>query len=129
MWLPLLVTVVIYLVLGYGVGRPVGEAGDPSYFIRAGQVYRAPELLPADSFIETGTGYDGQFFFYLAQDPLLSGKAASRDQVSSDHIDNVAYRYQRILLPLAGWVTSWGNPDVLQWTLPLVNLAAVLAAT
>jgi hypothetical protein len=118
-----------YLVMGYGVGKPYGEAGDPSYFIRAGQVYLAPELLPDDSFIETETGYDGQFFFYLAQDPFLSGKAASRDQVSSDHIDNVAYRYQRILLPLAGWLVSWGNPDVLQWTLPLLNLAAVLAAT
>ena len=30
---------------------------------------------------------------------------------------------------MAGWLASWGDPDVLQWTLPLVNLAAVLAAT
>lgn len=127
--LPVLAAILIYAVVGYGVGRPVGKEGDPSYFIRAGQLYLAPELLPTDSFIETATGYDGQFFFYLAQDPLLSGKAATRHQVSSDHIDNVAYRYQRILLPVAGWLTSWGDPDVLQWTLPLVNLAAVLAAT
>lgn len=127
--LPVLLALAVYLVLGYGVGRPYGKEGDPSYFIRAGQLYQAPDLLPADSFIETSTGYDGQFFFYIAQDPFLSGDAATPDQVSSDHIDNVAYRYQRILLPLAGWLTSWGDPDVLQWTLPLVNLAAVLAAT
>ena len=116
-------------MVGYGFGKPVGKAGDPSYFIRAGQLYLAPDLLPADSFIETDTGYDGQFFFYMAQDPLLRGKAATRHQVTSEHIDNVAYRYQRILLPVAGWLVSWGNPDVLQWTLPLVNLLAVLAAT
>ncbi|MBN1527613.1 MAG: hypothetical protein JW895_01030 [Thermoleophilaceae bacterium] len=127
--LPVALALVVYLVLGYGVGRPFGEAGDPTYFIHAGQAYRAPEMLPPDAFIETSTGYDGQFFFYLAQDPLLTGKAATRDQETSDHIDNVAYRYQRILLPLAGWLVSWGHPSVLQWTLPLLNLAAVLAAT
>jgi hypothetical protein len=128
-FLPVALALLAYLVIGYGVGRPYGKEGDPSYFIRAGQIYQAPELLPPDSFIETDTGYDGQFFFYLAQDPLLRGKAATRHQVSSQHIDNVAYRYQRILLPLIGWATSWGHPSVLQWTLPLVNLAAVLAAT
>jgi hypothetical protein len=40
----------------------------------------------------------------------------------------MAYRYQRILLPAIGWLTSWGDPDVLQWTLPLINLLAILGA-
>ena len=60
---------------------------------------------------------------------MLSGKAAGRDEVSSPHIDLVPYRYQRILLPALGWLTSWGHPDVLEWTLPLINLIAVLGAT
>ena len=93
-------------IVGYGAGRPADRAGDPTYFIHAGQRYLAPDMLPADSFVETATGYDGQFFFYLAQDPLLSGKAASRDESTSDHVDNVPYRYQRILLPVLGWVAS-----------------------
>jgi hypothetical protein len=128
--LPLLITVAVIGVMGYSNGRSVGRAGDPTYFIHAGQKYFAPNLLPADPFVETDTGYDGQFFFYLAQDPLLNGKAASRDQGTSEHIDNVPYRYQRILLPVLGWVASaGGDPDLLQWTLPLINLLAVLGAT
>ena len=126
----LLVTIAVFAVVGYSAGRPVGRAGDPTYFIHAGQRYLAPDLLPEDPFVETGTGYDGQFFFYLAQDPLLRGKAASRDQQTSEHIDNVPYRYQRILLPVLGWVASaGGDPDLLQWSLPLINVLAVLGAT
>ena len=127
--LPLVVGAAAYGVLGYNVGHPVGFAGDPSVFIHPGKPYLAPDLLPSGSFVEpVGSGYDGQFFFYMAQDPLLNGDAARRDQTTSPHIDNVPYRYQRILLPLAGWVTSWGDPDVLVWTMPLINLLSVLGA-
>jgi hypothetical protein len=127
--LPVVVALLAYLLIGWGAGRPSGIAGDPSFFIKAGDAFVAPELLPTGSFVErNSTGHDGQFFFYIAQDPLLSGKAASRDQVSSPHIDNVAYRYQRILFPALGWLTSWGDPDILQWTLPGLNLLALLGA-
>jgi hypothetical protein len=61
--LPLLAVVIAYLVVGYGAGRPAGKAGDPSYFIHAGQRFLAPDLLPRDSFVEQENGYDGQFFF------------------------------------------------------------------
>ncbi len=130
---PVLATMVVamlaYAVILFSAGGPAGKRGDPSVFIHAGQEYLAPDLLPSGSFIETGTGFDGQFIFYFAQDPLLTGKAAHRDEVRSAHVDNVAYRYQRILLPVLGWLTSWGDPDILQWTLPLLNLLSVLGAT
>src|SRR5207249_400817 len=87
-----------------------------------------PSLLPKGALVADNTGYDGQFFFYLAEDPFLTGKVATRHDVSSLHIDHVSYRYQRILLPLLGWLSSYGDPDVLQWTLPLINLFAVLGA-
>ena len=127
--LPLLFAGLAYGLIDYGVGLHAGRKGDPTYFIKAGRPFLAPNLLPPDPFIESSTGYDGQFFFYLSQDPLLNGKAASRDAATSPHIDSVPYRYQRILLPGLGWLTSWGDPSVLQWTLPLINLIAVLAAT
>lgn len=123
------VALLAYLAIGWSAGRPSGVAGDPSFFIKAGDAFVAPDLLPAGGFVEpNSSGHDGQFVFYLAQDPLLSGRAATRDQISSPHIDNVAYRYQRILLPALGWLTSWGDPDVLQWTLPAINLVALLGA-
>jgi hypothetical protein len=127
--LPLLAAVAIYLVVGASVGTKIDKTGDPGAFIVPGDQFQSEELLPPDTYVyENSTGYDGQFFFYLAQDPLLTGKVASRDELSSPHIDAVAYRYQRILLPALGWLTSWGNPSVLEWTLPLINVLAVLGA-
>jgi hypothetical protein len=126
----LAVAALAYVVIGYSAGRAVGEGGNPEVFIHAGQAWLAPDLLPEGAYHETSTGYDGQFFFYIAQDLLLDGRAASRDQAQSDHIDDVPYRYQRILLPALGWVLSaGGDPDLLVWALPLINLLAVLAAT
>jgi hypothetical protein len=126
--LPLVAAAAIYLAVGYSVGTRFGDSGNPSTLIRAGERYAAPDLLPSGAILDQGDGYDGQFFFYIAQDPLLTGKVAHRDDESSPHIDAMAYRYQRILLPAIGWLTSWGDPDVLQWTLPLINLLAILGA-
>ena len=67
--LPVVVAGLAYMIVGFGVGLHVGREGDPSYFIKAGRPFLAPEMLPRDPFIEGSTGYDGQFFFYLAQDP------------------------------------------------------------
>jgi hypothetical protein len=128
--LPLLVATAIYLLVGASTGTRLGKTGDPSVFIVPGDQYAGNgDLLPPGTHIfEDSTGYDGQFFFYFAQDPLLTGTVATRDQLSSPHVDAVAYRYQRILLPVLGWLTSWGEPRVLKWTLPLINLLAVLGA-
>ena len=124
--LPPLAAALVYLVVCASVGTQVGRTGDPAAMIVPGQTHVAYELLPPNAYVYPGAGYDGQFFFYLAQDPLLSGKVASRDDTHSPHIDAIAYRYQRILLPALGWLTSWGHPRLLEWTLPMINLLAVL---
>jgi hypothetical protein len=126
--LPLLVALLAYLFIGASAGTKLGKTGDPSVFIVPGEQFAKPELLPPDTYVYPESGYDGQLFFYLAQDPLLTGKVATRDQIISPHLGHVAYRYQRILLPALGWLTSWGNTSVLEWTLPLINLLAVLGA-
>jgi hypothetical protein len=127
--LPLLVAVVAYLIIGASVGTKYGKTGDPGAFIVPGDQLAGPGLLPPNTYVyKDSFGYDGQLFFYIAQDPLLTGKVASRDQIISPHIGYVAYRYQRILLPALGWLTSWGNPSILEWTMPLINLLAVLGA-
>jgi hypothetical protein len=120
--LPLIATAIAYLVLAYGYGKPFGEAGEPSFLMRAGSEFASPDLLPRGTYVNPGTGYDGQFFFYIAQDPLLQSDETER------HLDSPAYRYRRILLPVLGWLTSGGNPEVLQWTLPLIGLLAILGS-
>jgi hypothetical protein len=127
--LPLLATLAIYLLVGASAGTKLDKTGDPSVFIVPGDLYTSADLLPPNTYIyPNSTGYDGQFFFYIAQDPLLNGKVATRDQVNAPHLPTVAYRYQRILLPVLGWLTSWGDPSVLEWTMPLINLLAVLGS-
>ena len=76
--LPVVVAALAYLVIGWSASAPTGDPGDPSFLIQAGRTFVASDLLPSGSFIDAQTGYDGQFFFYLAQDPLLRGKAARR---------------------------------------------------
>ena len=120
--LPLLVAALAYLVLGYGYGKPFGQAGDPSYFIKAGTDHALPERLPDGTYVHAGSGYDGQFFFYLAQDPLLSDPAVEAA------LDAPAYRYGRILLPVLGWLSSGGDAEILKWSLPLINLLAILGS-
>ena len=116
-------------MLGASVGTKIGKTGDPGALIVPGDMFASPELLPPDTYVyENSGGYDGQLFFYIAQDPLANGKVARRDQIDSPHVDAVAYRYQRILFPALGWLTSWGHPRVLEWTMPLINLLAVLGA-
>jgi hypothetical protein len=121
-WAMLAVAAVIYLEAGYGYGKPFGSAGEPSFFIRAGSDYAGPGLLPTGAYVNDGSGYDGQFTFYIAQDPL------NRSRRTEAHLDNPGYRFRRILLPLAAWASSAGEPEVLQWTLPLLNLLAVLSS-
>src|SRR3990167_934861 len=78
---------------------------------------------------ENETGWDGQFYYYIANDPL-----ALKD--TTQHIDLNAYRYQRIGLPaLAKFVSkiarrNWVSPLFYYMTSLLVILmAASMAAT
>ncbi len=64
-------------------------------------------------------GYDGQFTFYIARDPLHA----------SGCLDVPAYRYQRILLPVLGRALALGNADWIPITLVLVNLATLVYST
>lgn len=60
-------------------------------------------------------GYDGQFVYQVALRP--------REAVA--HLDVPAYRYQRILYPLLARWLALGQPALIPWALPLINLAAL----
>lgn len=59
-------------------------------------------------------GYDGQFAYFIARD----GAAAV------PYIDGPALRYQRIVYPLLARALALGSPDLIPWTLLLINIAA-----
>ncbi|HVF77396.1 MAG TPA: hypothetical protein VNA28_03785 [Solirubrobacteraceae bacterium] len=114
-----------WLVLVAGQqGSPLQRGFDPTVLIVAGSNFDPEPLLPAGAHVFRGTGFDGQFFFYLAQDPLAR-KVATRSR-----LDNTQYRARRVLLPALSYAASGGgNRELLPWVIPLVNLLATLAAT
>lgn len=83
--------------------------GDPLAFALVGTRYSEgdPEGTP---------GYDGQFAYFIARDPLGGWR----------HCDVPAYRYQRILYPLLAWALALGRPAGVGWTLVVVNLMALV---
>jgi hypothetical protein len=60
-------------------------------------------------------GYDGQFTYYIATDPL--GAPA--------RVDDPPYRYQRILYPLVVYVLSLGRAFLVPWVMVGVNVVAL----
>ena len=65
------------------------------------------------------TGYDGQFFYYMALDP----------RHSPAYMDEPTYRYSRVGYPFLVRGVSLGRPGAIPWALLLVNLAAVAGGT
>ncbi|TMF88090.1 MAG: hypothetical protein E6I08_08220 [Chloroflexi bacterium] len=88
--------------------------------IQAGARYAKPAVLLPGQQVRPGDGYDGQFYFYLAQDPFLTRPATAAA------LDNT-FRVRRILYPLVAWAVSLGRREALPWVLLLLNIAASAA--
>jgi hypothetical protein len=67
-----------------------------------GTTFRVPPDLDAGTYRFEGTGYDGQFYRYLAHDPFLE-KGYFR------YVDAPQLRFRRLLVPLAAWLIGFGR--------------------
>ena len=65
------------------------------------------------------TGYDGQFFYYMALDP----------QGAAPYMDLPGYRYQRIAYPMLARLIVLGRSSLIPDALLAVNLFAVVAGS
>ena len=119
---PVLVTAAVLLAL---VGaRLVQYDGDATGFVQFGRAAAPAVVPPAGARIESDIGYDGQFFYVQAVDPLLRDRA--RSALVATHGE---YRAQRVLYPALAYVAAAGSEGALPWTMLLLNVAAALAAT
>src|SRR5262249_47991778 len=89
-----------------------------SSLIQVGQI--APEsephgLGPHVVVLRNSTGYDGQFYYYIADDPFLQ-KRTFRSP----------FRYQRIGYPVVVWAVSLGQRDWRPAAMVAVNIASVI---
>ena len=103
--------------------------GNLDNHVLSARMFGVPKALQEHGFkaffqSDKETGWDGQFYYYIANDPLAQKDTAA-------HIDSDAYRYQRIGLPLLAWTASklllqdWVSPVVYYGT----NVLVVLIAT
>jgi hypothetical protein len=96
--------------------------GKLSLFIAAGTRYsHAAQMFPKVAHVK-GTGYDGQFYYRFAFDPVNWHRTAFG--VTIDH----PYRYTRIGYSVVAWLLSaGGHGRLLPLVLVLVNLLSVAA--
>lgn len=104
--------IVLFFSLIYVLITLSQHSGDPMAFVRVGARFD-PSLGSLTM------GYDGQFAFQIAADPLTA----------AEHLDVPAYRYQRILYPLLARLLSLGSVKLLPWALITINLAAITLGT
>lgn len=111
------------LVAGFFVARLASHDWRPGAFVVAGDRFvdagQRPELPVATN----SGGYDGQFVYRLALDPLT-------DQVRADGIelDNPPYRQGRIGLPVLGWLVDRLPGVPLTVALLLIEAAALVGS-
>jgi hypothetical protein len=90
-----------------------------SRFILIGQNFAHPAQLPAGMPLRAAYGYDGQFYYRLAINPLNFSHTAYGITVDA------AYRFMRIGYPVITWLVSFGQRSLVPYMLVAVNVAAI----
>ena len=95
--------------------------GSIGAFILVGRHFSVPSQLPPGIPLQPTYGYDGQFFYRLALNPLNLSHTAYGITVDRP------YRFMRIGYPALTWLVSAGQHDVVPVMLVAVNVAAIAA--
>jgi hypothetical protein len=93
--------------------------GRISRFILVGRHFATPAQLPPGMPVAKTYGYDGQFFYRLALNPLNFHHTAYG--ITTDR----PYRYMRIGYPAFTWLVSLGQHSLVPVMLVAVNIAAI----
>jgi hypothetical protein len=117
-WTVAAITAAFYLLL-----TAPGLHQNPYQFVNIGHHFHAKATSSAAindaRTIDNKTGYDGQFYYFLAVDPA-HGK---------DYMDAPGVIYSRIGYPATVRALSGGDPAVIPYMMVLVNILAVVGGT
>jgi len=97
----------------------VANSADPKVFVTIGTCYSSCEGFKGSCPVGTSNGYDGQYAYYIARDPANAAPCQ----------DVAAYRYQRILLPILGWLLAVGVENWIPLAFVVINLTALVGST
>jgi hypothetical protein len=90
-------------------------------FILIGEHFAHPAQLPPGMPLRAAYGYDGQFYYRLANNPFNFSHTAYGITVDR------SYRFMRIGYPVITWLVSAGQRALIPYMLVAVNVAALAA--
>ena len=93
--------------------------GDITKFILVGRHFATPSQLPPHIAVAPTYGYDGQFFYRLALNPVNFSHIAYGIRVDQP------YRYMRIGYPWLTWLVSLGQHVLVPVMLVVINIVAI----
>jgi hypothetical protein len=93
--------------------------GDIARFVRAERPFANPARVPPGLFVYARNGYDGQFYYRLALNPLNLHHTAYGITIDTP------FRFQRIGYPVLGWLASAGQHALVPVAMVAVNVAAM----
>jgi len=100
-----------------------GLIQNPYQFINIGRHFHAKASSSAvinhARTIDNKTGYDGQFYYFLAVDPTHG----------RDYMDAPGFIYSRVGYPMTVRALSGGNPTLIPYVMALVNILAAVGGT
>ena len=112
--------IALLAALGFALARwQTWANGVIGRFILVGSHFATPAQLPSGVPVTPTYGYDGQFFYRLALNPLNLSKTAYG--ITMDR----PYRYMRIGYPALTWLFSFGQHFLVPGMLVGVNVAAI----
>jgi hypothetical protein len=113
----------VVLIAGFFGLRLATHGWQPSAFVVAGDMWTDPAARPELVVAPGSAGYDGQFVYRLALDPLLDTQVGD-----GIRLDNPPYRQGRIGLPALAWVVDRLPGVSLPWALVLIEGLALLGS-
>ena len=117
---PVLLLYGIWIFASYGPGHdPRDAALIGRHFVTQSQASSVIKLDPRYSYPAGESGYDGEFVYFIALDPVNARY----------YVDAPSYRYTRIVYPLLARALALGRPSLIPWTLLLINWLAIGGGT
>jgi hypothetical protein len=125
------VTLVVLAFHGAWIGLYLASGHEARDFIKIGVIFQSANEVserikvdpdytpPRNRGLSQGTGYDGQFSYYMALD----------FENAHYYMDYPAYRYGRVLYPALAWAFALGRPDLIPAALIAINWLGMGLAT
>ena len=99
--------------------------GNLTGFVQFGSQFVAATHPPAGAIVGSPRGYDGQFFYLQARDPLLLHGST----LAAIRATGQGFRLQRVGYPAVAYLLAGGNEHAIPFALLAVNVIVLLALT